>query len=805
VGFLGLGRPKWRHQDAKVRLAAVQALESHQEKVAVEVALADGDAAVRAAAAHQVRSEGGLRRLLSAGDAIVVGSARERLAGVAFARVHEQTLAQCSDLLATINEQKSLAELSLSARDPAVREAAFARLCANGEPSPSLLAIIAIQDAAGGLAIRAVQAVDRRAQLKDIAKKAKRADVRSAAAQRLAALDAVEEKPSVESRRKTRSQALEPLAARLSQLAVASERREVGDDLAQVQQQWDGILADHGDLPEDETLIRLNQRLRQAQIVIARNRASAESAVRAEAERSAAASAALVTTGSSVAGAFSATASVEPPEPARVLSGEDEAALTAIASEAETLADAVDLRAADDGLRLLHKRWIALIAGVDDRHPLRLRFLDAHVRLKERRFAAREQRSADRAQRVTQLHVLIAEAERLAGDSAPAELMSHDEAVRRVQADWKAVGPVPPDIAAPLRTRFRAAIDQALVPLRQLREDEDWRRFAALSRSEELIAEVDALATFEDLPRLAGRLKAANAAWKELGPLPGAKREEQWTKFKTACDRQFERCRAFFTEQDAQRVVNLEQKKVLLVEVEALVGQGTIGLTGSPADVAQKRVTAERLKAIQAQWKEIGPVPREHDQELWGRFRGLCDQFFAGANALRGQEEADNLARKQALCADAEALASAVESITGAVTGDRQRWLRQVKELQAQWKEIGFVPREDKDTVWTRFKAACDRVYAPLREQFAALDQERAANLQRKQQIIAELELLAGRGDADAVRDDAQRLQRQWREIGHVPREQVDAVSARFRELCERLSGDRPEPAESGTADATAG
>ncbi|MBA3686361.1 MAG: hypothetical protein H0W72_14135, partial [Planctomycetes bacterium] len=187
MGFLGLFTPKWRHRDAKVRLAAVQRLQAHDDGILVKVALGDSDPAVRMAAAARIVSESTLRRLLAASDARVVAMARERLSGVAARLVKEaSSLSQCADLLAGISEQSSLAEIVLVGRDRAVRSAALDRLLSLEAPSQSALATIAIQDGDGALWPRALPRIERRADLKDVARKAKRDDVRAGALARLA-------------------------------------------------------------------------------------------------------------------------------------------------------------------------------------------------------------------------------------------------------------------------------------------------------------------------------------------------------------------------------------------------------------------------------------------------------------------------------------------------------------------------------------------------------------------------------------------------------------------------------------------
>jgi hypothetical protein len=335
-----------------------------------------------------------------------------------------------------------------------------------------------------------------------------------------------------------------------------------------------------------------------------------------------------------------------------------------------------------------------------------------------------------------------------------------------------------------------------------LQEAEDWERFAHFAKADELIGAVDALQVVEDLALVARGVKDAQAAWKQLGPLPRDKREATWQRFRLACDAQYERLKPYFAELDAKRAANLASKQALVAEAEALVGQGAVGLAGSPADLAAKRAAGDRLKAIQQEWRAIGPVPREHDEEIWTRFRKACDAFFAQHRAeldARHQEQLANYNLKLALCVAADDLAKDCEEIIAALAGnaggkfqhaklgDPGERLRAVKELQASWKNIGHVPRDQVEAVWARFRAACDRVYATCKEHLDGIERQRQENLAKKQAIIAEAEDLLKHENARWFIDDLKQLQRQWREVGHVPRENMDELARRFQDINDRI------------------
>lgn len=833
MGFLGWRKPKWKQADADVRLAGINELTWEHQGVFAQLAASDPDARVRAAAARRVNEQARLEALLTSSDAEVVKLARERLATVAVKLARERSLAACQALLTTISDQKSLAELTLEAKDEGVRRAAFDRLVAQSEISPAMLALIAVQDAGGNFATPAVARLDKRNLLKDVARKAKSESVRGAATARLQALEAEAAKPSPEQSRKARRKALEPLVTDAARWSLSTDFVKAANEIDALIAKRAAILAEYPDVPLDDEAKAAVERIERASRDLARRRDEAQAAhaaaVAAHEALLAELSATMPQSGDDAATqrtrletrwqALPALATSERQVFAARFAGElarlfpavvvasttaapvevviPEAVLNeleTLVGEAETLATSDRRLDARDRYRVLHKRWHQLIADLPMGHALRTRFLDAYGRFKEAGRAARAEREERTKERLAELGKLASEAEALAANPpAEQERQTRFAQLKELQARWKSVGAVRPDQVGAVRERFRAACDTAFAPLKALIEAEDWARFANLGNADTLIAEVEALAVVEDLSVVAGTIKRIQAGWKDLGPLPGDRREATWQRFKGACDVVYARLKPYYAELDAQRLVNLERKRALVAEAETIANAAPIGLAGSPADLAAKRTNAERMKVLQQEWKTTGPVPREHDQELWTRFRAAGDAFFGKHRAdidARHQEHLANLQQKEALCAAVEALASDCEKLAAGeearVRSEAER-LREVKDLQAKWKLIGHVPRDQVEAIWSRFRTACDRVYATLKGHLEALDKERAENLAKKQALITEAEEILAHENARWFKDEVKDLQRRWREIGHVPREHMDTVGGRFKDLCDRI------------------
>lgn len=838
MGFFGARTAGLRSNDPQTRLQALNNLDDSKQDQLAEIAASDNDARVRLAAAHRVRDNRRLQDLLKAHDTEVQRVAKERLAGVAVKLAMGQTLDRCREVIETINEQKSLAELTLSASDPAVREAALSRLLAQPEPSPALLVMVAVQDATGILARRAVERIDRKGLLKDVARKAKHEDVRKQAEVRATTLTDSLNKPSAEKLRRARLIALEALVPTALKLALTSDWERAANEWKDLEAKREAALTQNSDSPLDDAAKILLERIAKARAdydtrlktdedaraaaIAGREQFLGELEARQDqgdaAERGRLQNAWIglsevpvlvrqnldIRFRAALTRLFSAlpvVAEIIPEavqDPADKLDPAARTELEQLSAESEQLATATNWRDAQDRFRVLHKRWDNLAASLPFSHPLRSRFLNAYATFKDAYQAWKSNRRDETDNRLATLEKLTREAETLAGttpaDDAAAK--NHYNRIRELQSTWRSVGPVRPDLLQPLRNRFRAAIDTAYVPVRQLREAEDWERFQHLAQADELIASIDALTAVEDFALIARTVKQAQAQWRDLGPLPGDRRETTWQRFRAACDAQFARCQPYFAELDGQRQGNLDKKNALMAEVEQILAQtqNAIGLSGSPADQHSKKSSAERIKAIQQEWKAIGPVPREVDQDVWTRFRDLCDSFFTkhkGDMDARRLEQQQNLNLKLALCVTAEDLAKDIEEALAA--GDVKRVrpaperLKEIKELQLSWKNMGHVPREHIETVWTRFRIACDRVYATCKDHLDAQEAERQDNLKKKQALLDEAEELLKHENARWFKDDLTGLQRQWRDIGYVPREAMDALGARYKDVFDRV------------------
>ena len=268
----------------------------------------------------------------------------------------------------------------------------------------------------------------------------------------------------------------------------------------------------------------------------------------------------------------------------------------------------------------------------------------------ERRARLAEAREAEqRARRdaLARLHNLLGRVEPLIART-DLSLKAADRALRDVRTALNAIPPLPSrqDFEEVAR-RLRAAQDGLTPKVLELREAEDWQRWANVSVQEQLIAKMEGLKALDDAETIAREVRSLQEQWKKVADVPRPQADALWRRFKTAHDEVWTKCEAHFAVEAQVRAENLARKIALCEKAEAL------------AESTNWIQTAEEIKRLQAEWKAIGPVSRGREKAIWDRFRTACDRFFTRRHddlAQRKKLWAENLAKKDALCVRAETL-----------------------------------------------------------------------------------------------------------------------------------------------------
>ena len=216
--------------------------------------------------------------------------------------------------------------------------------------------------------------------------------------------------------------------------------------------------------------------------------------------------------------------------------------------------------------------------------------------------------------------------------------------LRVLSEEWKTVATVPREKSEELWQRFRGAREKVRERVKVFLQEQDKQRKENLVKKTALCEQAEALAESTEWRDTANKLKALQAEWKAIGPVPRKVSDQIWKRFRAACDQFFNRRKEHFSFLDKEREENLSRKTALCEEAEAL------------AESTDWETTTNKLKRLQARWKEVGPVPRKVSDEVWRRFRAACDKFFDRRSRRDELPLEDNLKQKEAALGALEAL-----------------------------------------------------------------------------------------------------------------------------------------------------
>lgn len=360
-----------------------------------------------------------------------------------------------------------------------------------------------------------------------------------------------------------------------------------------------------------------------------------------------------------------------------------------------------------------------------------------------------------------------------------AMLTSPDEAnksypdFKKLQQEWKEIKLVPAEKANELWRNYQLYVEQYydLLKLNNEAREYDFKKNLEIKTrlceaAEKLADESDVISAFHQLQKL-------HQEYRETGPVAKELREDMWARFKAASTVINKRHQQHFEELRAKEEDNLTKKTELCEKVEN-IAKDEIKNAG---DWDKK---TKEIIAIQAEWKTIGFAPQKMNVKIFERFRAACDDFFGKkAEFFKNmkQQFSENIEKKKALVEQAQALQ---DSTDWKSTSDK------LIALQKEWKTIGMVPKKQGDKLWNDFLTACNHFFDARNNANAGTHNEERANLEKKRDIIKQLETLADNPEGN-VQEQARELIDQYNAVGHVPFKEKDNVYKEYHDILDRL------------------
>lgn len=296
-----------------------------------------------------------------------------------------------------------------------------------------------------------------------------------------------------------------------------------------------------------------------------------------------------------------------------------------------------------------------------------------------------------------------------------------------------------------------------------------------LKRKQEIIERIKTLATTpEEANNAYQEIKQLQQEWKEIGAVPAENATDLWKNYQLCTEQFYDLLKLNHEAREYDFKKNLEMKTALCETAEKLAEEEDV-------------ISAfHQIQELHNQYREIGPVAKELREEIWARFKQASTvvnrRHAAHFEAIRAQEE-ENLAKKEALCEKIETIISE-EPKTSAEWEEKTK---QIIDIQAEWKTIGFATQKMNVKIFERFRSACDSFFNAKNEYFKQLKEQFAENIEKKQALVEQAQALADSTDWKNTSNKLIQLQKDWKTIGMVPKKVGDQLWNDFLTACNKF------------------
>ena len=339
---------------------------------------------------------------------------------------------------------------------------------------------------------------------------------------------------------------------------------------------------------------------------------------------------------------------------------------------------------------------------------------------------------------------------------------------------WKNAGSIPKDKYNHVWNNYHFHVENFYDYLHLDREARDLDFKHNLEQKQKIILRVDELLQEDDIQKAFRELQDLHRMWKEdIGPVGKEHREEIWNLFSELTKRMHDKRELLFEKQHAIELENLERKKQIIADIEALA---TVKVNSHSQWVVQ----IGKVEALRTAFFNAGKVPAELNENTWSSFKNTVRDFNSFKNSFYKEikkDQNDNLNKKNALVAQAQALQD---------SDDFETTTNTMKRIQDEWKQIGHVPRKSSDKVWGEFKTACNHYFDRLKELKNESNAQEMAAFEAKKDYLESLrdfELVGShKEDLDAIKLHIAN----WKELGRVPHARRH-IEGKFNKILDAL------------------
>jgi hypothetical protein len=354
-----------------------------------------------------------------------------------------------------------------------------------------------------------------------------------------------------------------------------------------------------------------------------------------------------------------------------------------------------------------------------------------------------------------------------------AETKNSSDELKKLQNEWKSIGPVPPGEAQELWDSYHALLDIFYNNRSMFFEMKELDRRRNLDAKVQLIERAEALQNEQSINKALQELRHLHEEWKNIGPVPNEQRDAIWERFIQASEKVHEHRRTYMEERKTVEMANLEKKRGLLARLQEFQNFNTDRIN-------EWRDKTDEIQKLKEEWDSAGLVPKEYAEEVnktfWGNYKAFFqhkNQFFKGLD----EQKMQNLRQKTELCEEAESLKDST---------DWNATKEKMIQLQKKWKTIGRVPDKHSDKIWQRFRAACNEFFDRKQVQ----EQQKGAEIEKlsteKMALCDRITEELAQPNTTTSLEDYNKIVQEWGQLDAGNKRVSTKVEEKFIALMER-------------------
>ncbi len=290
----------------------------------------------------------------------------------------------------------------------------------------------------------------------------------------------------------------------------------------------------------------------------------------------------------------------------------------------------------------------------------------------------------------------------------------------------------------------------------------------------EILENIRQLVDSEETNASIKSLKDLQEEWKATGAIPPSQVRGLWANYNALLDRFYDQRSIYFELKELDRKKNYDLKIELCEKAEQLLKEENL------------REAIKSLNEYHEEFKHIGPVPKQDQEAVWGRFKAASDEIYARRKVfyekLKGDFKVNEVAK--------EALVEKVSTFSDFNSDKISEWNQKTKEIlaiQKEWEAIGSVSKEKAKAINKHFWLSFKSFFNNKGLFFKKLEKDRVKNLKLKQDLVKQAEELKDSEEFVKTSDALKRLQQQWKDIGPVPEKQRNEVFKQFKTACDHF------------------